>query len=150
MISKALEIEKLKVQLARLRRLRFGRSSEKLEREIAQLKLLLEDLESDERATAPVEQPVGETAEKRAKLRKPARRPLPAHLSRADVVHAAACTCPACGGKLGPLGEDVTEVLEYKPARFMSNFASTYLASLHSRELPSASYSWAPTLAVPR
>ncbi len=32
-----LEIEKLKVELARLRRLRFGRSSEKLDAAIAQL-----------------------------------------------------------------------------------------------------------------
>lgn len=43
--AKALEVEKLKVQLARLRRMTFGRSSEKLSREIEQLELALEDLE---------------------------------------------------------------------------------------------------------
>ena len=44
----ALEIEKLKVQLARLRRMQFGQSSERLTREIAQLELRLEELETVE------------------------------------------------------------------------------------------------------
>lgn len=39
--SKALEIEHLKVQIARLRRMRFGRSSEKLDAKLAQLELAL-------------------------------------------------------------------------------------------------------------
>ena len=42
----ALEIEKLKFQLARLRRQRFGSSSERIDREIAQLELKLEELEA--------------------------------------------------------------------------------------------------------
>ena len=46
LLAKALEVEKLKVQLARLRRMQFGRSSEKIAREIAQLELALEDLEA--------------------------------------------------------------------------------------------------------
>ena len=37
------EIEKLKVQLARLRRMQFGQSSERLSREIEQLELRLEE-----------------------------------------------------------------------------------------------------------
>src|SRR5919109_149934 len=40
-----LQIEHLKAQLAVLRRARFGRSSEKLDREIEQLELLIGDLE---------------------------------------------------------------------------------------------------------
>jgi transposase len=39
--SKTLLIEKLRMQLSILRRARFGRSSEKLDREIEQLELLL-------------------------------------------------------------------------------------------------------------
>src|SRR5262245_3519858 len=39
--SKTLQIEQLRAQLAVLRRARFGRSSEKLDREIEQLELLL-------------------------------------------------------------------------------------------------------------
>ena len=40
-------IDRLKAQLAWLRRQQFGRSSEKIEREIAQLELQLEDLEDE-------------------------------------------------------------------------------------------------------
>lgn len=111
-----LEIEKLKVQLARLRRLQFGRSSERLDREIAQFELALEDLEaanaSREARYAP---PPGSRA---AEAATPIRRPLPEHLPREEVVHAPACICPTCGGELRRLGEDVSEVLEYVPARF--------------------------------
>ena len=46
LIVQALEIEKLKLQIARLRRQQFGRSSEKIERTIGQFELMLEDLEA--------------------------------------------------------------------------------------------------------
>ena len=99
-----LEIARLKLQLARLRRQQFGQSSERLSREIDQLELKLEDLEAtqargaaaEETATARL-QVVGTTGARAP--RKPARRPLPEHLPREEVVHAPACTCPKCGGK---------------------------------------------------
>src|SRR5260221_6549877 len=47
LVSKTLEIEKLKVQLARLRRQQFGRSSEKIDRIIEQLELMLDELETE-------------------------------------------------------------------------------------------------------
>src|ERR1700683_3596455 len=43
---RTLEIEKLKFQIAKLRRMQFGRSSERINRQIAQLELRLEELES--------------------------------------------------------------------------------------------------------
>jgi transposase len=43
---------------------------------------------------------------------------LPDHLPRHVVEHVTACACPACGGTLRRLGEDVTEVLDYVPASF--------------------------------
>lgn len=46
--AKTLHIEKLKAQLAVLRRARFGRSSEKLDHAIDQLELLIGDLEEGE------------------------------------------------------------------------------------------------------
>ena len=53
---------------------------------------------------------------------KPARRPLPAALPRDIVEHAAPCdaagACVECGGVLRPLGEDVTELLDYVPGSF--------------------------------
>lgn len=115
LVTQALEIEKLKIQLAKLRRMQFGRSSEKLDRQIEQLELLLEDLEEDlgrSEQTAPL--PPAAPEEKA----RPVRRPLPEHLPREEVVHAAACACPSCGGELRRSGEDVTEILEYRPARF--------------------------------
>jgi transposase len=54
-----LRIEQYKAQLAQLRRMQFGRSSEKLDTQIAQLELMLEDLEESEAArTAPAAQRV--------------------------------------------------------------------------------------------
>jgi transposase len=53
-----------------------------------------------------------------AEAQKPARRPLPEHLPREEVVHPAPCTCPSCGGALRKIGEDVTETLDYVPGRF--------------------------------
>src|ERR1700712_1938238 len=50
--AKTLHIEKLKMQLAVLRRARFGRSSEKLDRDIDQLELLIGELEEEQAETA--------------------------------------------------------------------------------------------------
>src|SRR5436305_9971161 len=60
--AKTLHIEKLKVQLAVLRRARFGRSSEKLDRDIEQLELLIGELEegaAEEEARAGDADPAG-------------------------------------------------------------------------------------------
>jgi transposase len=114
--SKTLEIEKLKVQLMRLRRMRFGRSSEKLGREIAQLELALEELETA--ATEAPEPPASVEAPETAEKQRPARRALPDHLPRETVEHAPAASCPVCGGAVRTLGADRSEVLEYVPGRF--------------------------------
>lgn len=111
--AKSFQIEQLKAQLAKLKRMQFGRSSEKLDRAIDQLELLLEDLQEEEGQKA-VDQPLLSAEEKQ----KPVRRPLPEHLPRETAVHVEACACPKCGGELRRLGEDVTEVLEYVPASF--------------------------------
>ena len=50
--SRDLEIERLKLLLAKLRRLQYGRSSEQLDRQIAQLELTLEELEAQ--TSAPI------------------------------------------------------------------------------------------------
>ena len=46
--AKTLLIEKLKMQLAVLRRARFGRSSERLDQAVEQLELLIGDIEETE------------------------------------------------------------------------------------------------------
>jgi len=99
----------------------FGRSSERLSRQIEQLELRLEELEAgeaEEIAKAAAEDrplPIREGD-------RPKRKPLPDHLPRPQIVHEPehddACTCPACGSEMTRLGEDVTEVLDYVPGRF--------------------------------
>src|SRR5215472_17397072 len=104
-----LEIEKLKFQIAKLRRMQFGRSSERITRQIAQLELQLEELETGAAAQEAAAAEVHPTAERG----KPKRKKLPDHLPRQEVVHEpendGACTCPDCGGAMARLGEDVTE-----------------------------------------
>ncbi|MCB1872579.1 MAG: IS66 family transposase [Gammaproteobacteria bacterium] len=107
-----LEIERLKLQLSKLRRMQFGRSSEKLAQQIQQLELRLQDLE------APEDEKITPFLTRKPPSRKPTRRPLPVHLPREVVKHSPVCSCPNCGGFLKSLGEDVSEVLEYIPARF--------------------------------
>jgi transposase len=118
LVSRDVEIEKLKIELGRLKRLRYGRSSEKLDAQIAQLELTLEELEASEcELTAPVHIDTA-TATAVTERVPPVRRPLPEHLPREMQLHTPACTCPECGGALRPLGEDVSESLEYVPGRF--------------------------------
>jgi transposase len=110
-----IEIEQLKLLIAKLKRLQFGRSSEKLDRHLEQLELRLEELQTIQTAQ-PVISPAGSaSADHRTQ---PVRRPLPTHLPREEVVHQPACACPQCGGAMKRIGEDVAEMLEYVPARF--------------------------------
>ena len=111
--SQGLKIAQLEARIAKLRRMQFGQSSEKLAREIEQLELELDELHEDEGVRA-----AARPASVQALAEKPYRKPLPDHLPREDEVHEPACTCPNCGGAMRKLGEDVTEVLEYVPASF--------------------------------
>jgi transposase len=94
-----------------LKRLQFGRRSEKIDREIEQLELRLEELQV---SAVPV---TSRSAEK-SPAHIPVRRPLPEHLPRTRVEHAPACACPDCGTAMHKIGEDVAELLDYVPARF--------------------------------
>src|SRR6266513_288376 len=61
---------------------------------------------------------VATAIESAVEAQKPARRPLPEQLPREDILHAAPCTCPNCGGALRRIGEEITETLDYVPGRF--------------------------------
>lgn len=122
LVVKTLEAEKLKLELARLKRLAFGQSSERIEREIEQLELRLEEIETSAADAAPAmaampDEPASDTAS--ATDAKP-RRQLPEHLTRVTETHEpASCACPRCGSeRMRKVGEDITEVLEYVPSRF--------------------------------
>jgi transposase len=114
-------IERLQTMIVHLRRMQFGRKSEKIERQVEQLELELEDLESAKAAQLEELERKLEPAKAVAVLaiRKPVRRALPDHLPREVETHApAAPDCPACGSELNRLGEDVSEMLEWIPASF--------------------------------
>jgi transposase len=122
LLAKTLEAEKLKFELARLRRMAFGASSERIARAIAQLELKLEEIETTASDT-PKPASAANSAPDPASLEageKKARRKLPEHLPRREERHEpATCACPRCGcERLRKVGEDVTEVLEYVPGRF--------------------------------
>ncbi len=115
--SRASEIAHLKLLLDKLQRMLFGAKSEKLVRQVAQLELQLEELETsrgEEEVSAPL--PFHELAEEKPK--QPCRRTLPEHLPREVEEHRPDVSCPGCGGTLREFGEDVSEVLEYVPESF--------------------------------
>jgi transposase len=115
------EIEKLKVQLAALRRDKYGQSSEKLAAEIGQLEMLIGDAEEDAAQAAARAEAKARAKGQPGQPRRPAiRKPLPEHLPRETVLHEPvfACRCGCTDPKrLTELGEEVTEVLEKIPAR---------------------------------
>ena len=114
------QIAQLKLTIAKMRRNTFGASSEKGARLLDQLELQLDELvasaaEAKAAARIATQAPAPIEAEKE----KPARRPLPAHLPRERVVHAAPCTCRHCGSdRIRKLGEHTTETLERVPAHW--------------------------------
>lgn len=112
----------MRLLIARLQRLQFGGKSEKIQREIEQLELQLEDLEegaAEKKQRAGSTLPAPAAAIFASVTEKPARRPLPDHLPRQTEIHQPEQeSCPGCGSELRKLGEDVSEMLEYVPARF--------------------------------
>ena len=105
----ALEIERLRLLLARMRRERYGQSSERGARLVEQLELQLAELEegvAEEGTAAEIAAAPPARAERSGSTRKPARRPLPGNLPRERIVYPAPCACPECGGAVRRLGED--------------------------------------------
>jgi transposase len=116
--SREEEIERLKLLIAKLRRMQFGRKSEKLDWQIEQLELKLDELQAS-RAQQLAASPAPMAASVVNRAAKRGRQPLPAHLPReTHKVLPQQEACPDCGGALKPLGEDVSEMLEYVPEHF--------------------------------
>jgi transposase len=108
------EVQQLRLIIQRLQRTQFGRRSERLDGD--QLALGLEDLDADvARAqtsyrTAAVDHTESEPATRRQAL--------PDHLPREDVaIDIEERVCPCCGGALHAIGETVSEMLDFVPAR---------------------------------
>jgi len=108
------EIERLHFIIKKLQRGQFGRRAERLDHD--QMQLGFEDLGGD---IARIEATLPSAPAKAAKTPSQIDRPsLPAHLPREDIrfdiEHQA---CPCCGGKLHAIGDSVSEMLDYVPAR---------------------------------
>lgn len=118
-------VQALRLQIARLRKQAFGKSSEKIEREIEQLELALEDvlvsvaqqglLTSDQDDLEA--EPAAVSADTGSRPR-PSRRPrVSAGTPRERHELDPGSTCLDCGGALRLVGEDVSEILEMITAK---------------------------------
>lgn len=115
------KIQALVLELAHLRRMRFGARSEALS--VEQRDLFQETLASDiaaaeaKLAQSAADEPAGQAP--RTPRERAGRQPLPAHLPRIEHHHEPeSCTCGQCGAALVKIGEDITEQLDVEPARF--------------------------------
>lgn len=117
-----LTIDKLKIELSYLKRMQYGRSSEKLDHD-GQLELMDSGMAPAPAANDPAASnvaPIEQRRKKRTPNPRVGLRELPAHLPRETIVHnpVGGCNCTACGARLREIGQDVSEVLEYEPGKF--------------------------------
>ncbi|CAI07198.1 Transposase, fragment [Aromatoleum aromaticum EbN1] len=120
-----LKIEALVHEIATLKRLRFGASSETLPAGMKDLfdETLAADLTACEARLEALRD--AEASEAAATPKAPPERPragrppLPAHLERIEHRHEPeSCSCGTCGQDLVKIGEDVSEQLDIIPAKF--------------------------------
>jgi transposase len=115
-------IQTLRLRIAKLKKQAFGKSSEKVEREIEQLELALEDLliAAAESATADEDaaDDASADASKDTAEHKPRRRPRVSDATPRErrALDPGTC-CPDCGGDLRLVGEDVSEMLDLVAAQ---------------------------------
>ncbi|HEI4081193.1 TPA: IS66 family transposase, partial [Escherichia coli] len=104
------EIEHLRTQIEKLRRMLFGTRSEKLRREVEQAEALLKQREQDsDRYSGREDDPQVPRQLRQSRHR----RPLPEHLPREiNRLEPEESCCPECGGELDYLGEVSAEQLE--------------------------------------
>jgi transposase len=144
-------IKELRLEIAKLRREQYGRSSERGARLIDQLELQLEELEAAATEDAlAAEQAAATTTTVRAfTRRRPVRKPFPEHLPRERVVIEAPCACSCCGSsRIVKMGEDITETLEVIPRQW--KVIQTVREKFTCRDCEKISQPPAPFHATPR
>ena len=120
-----LVVQALRLQIAKLRKQAFGKSSEKIEREIEQLEFALEDalvsIAQKGLVTSDQDDSVAQAAAASPDPTpgpRPSRRPrVSADTPRQRHELDPGSTCPECGGELRLVGEDVSEILEMITAK---------------------------------
>lgn len=106
----------LEERLRLLKAKRFGKSSEKLERQIDVVERLLEE---EETLLGFNLKPGATSKEDNHEKGKAKRKKLPAHLAREEVLLEPEAKCDSCGGKsFRKIGEDVSEILERIPESY--------------------------------
>lgn len=144
-------IKELKLEIAKLRRDKYGVSSERKSRLLDQLELQLEELEATatEDALAAEQTASNTTTVKGFTRRKPVRKPFPDHLPRERVVVDAPTRCDCCGsGRIVKMGEDVTDTLEVVPRQW--KVIQTVREKFTCRDCEKISQPPAPFHAIPR
>lgn len=120
-------IARLTDEIARLKRWRFGRSSEVMDEAMPQQSLPLGDVSEvspaasndPQLAAIPRQDSARESSKDTSAKPRRVARAFPAHLPREIVMHApVSCDCPECGSSMRKLGEDVSEMLNYLPGTF--------------------------------
>lgn len=107
----------LTLELAHLRRIRYGAKSEALSQ--VQLSLFEEDWQTDVAAIEAEIEQLPLPAPQQPKRARTGRQSLPDHLPRIEHRHEPEpCQCKQCGSELVKIGEDVCEQLDVKPAEF--------------------------------
>jgi transposase len=146
-------IQELKLEIAKLRRDKYGISSERRARLIDQLELQLEELEAAATEDALAAEQAA-TADKTSTVRaftrrKPMRKPYPDHLPRERVVVEAPTNCGCCGSdRIVNMGEDITETLEVIPRQW--KVIQTVREKFTCRACEKISQPPAPFHAIPR
>ena len=109
---------RLEQLLSQLRRMQFGKRSEKLDAD--QLNLAFEDIEQAVAEVAAEEEKTNpEYKRERSEKRRAGRGSLPDHLPQVDVViEPEEKACPCCGGTLHVIGEEVSKRLDVIPAQY--------------------------------
>ena len=122
--AQEIKIQALTLELAHLRRIRFGRSNESLTLfpSQSQLDLFEEAVQADTAAVAAEIEQLDSSAKSGANKpprTRAGRQTLPGHLPRIEHYHEPqSCQCGQCGRDLVKIGEDITEQLDVEPARF--------------------------------
>lgn len=112
-----LKNQKLVLELAHLKRLRFGTKSEAFSAD--QKRLFEDDADQDLAAIEAELAPPPADISPRPPRARAGRQTLPEHLERIDVRHEPeSCACGHCQQELVKIGEDVSEQLDIEPARF--------------------------------
>ena len=139
------------LEIAKLRRDKYGMSCERKSRLLDQLELQLEELEAmaTEDALAAKKTASDTTTVKGFTRRKPVRKPFPDHLPRERVVVETPSQCDCCGSdRIVKMGEDVTDTLEVVPRQW--KVIQTVREKFTCRDCEKISPPPAPFHAIPR